>query len=164
MWCLRRVAAFINVSWSSSSVRFNIMDGAGSLGPFRKCLIVSNYFDETLFRKKYDQAHSVMEAFPRGCIYRTWSKKPKSPCQVFNSPSSSSSGFPSISQQHRLYRWNKGDPGYILTISPWIKREKKRYTYHIRMENNLLDDVCGTGNEKIDTVLEIVVEICVLSN
>ncbi len=32
------------------------------------------------------------------------------------------------------------------------------------MENNLLDDVCGTGNEKIDTVLEIVVEICVLSN
>lgn len=27
------------------------------------------------------------------------------------------------------------------------------------MENNLLDDVCGTRNEKIDTVLEIVVEI-----
>jgi hypothetical protein len=27
------------------------------------------------------------------------------------------------------------------------------------MENDLLDDVCGTRNEKIDTVLEIVVEI-----
>jgi hypothetical protein len=85
------------------------MDGAGSLGPFKKCLIVSNYSDQALFRKKYNQAHSVMEAFSWGGVYRALGKAPG---QAFNSPSSSSSGFPSISQQHRLYRWNKGDPGY----------------------------------------------------
>lgn len=29
-----------------------------------------------------------------------------------NAPSSSSSGSPAISQGHRLYRWNRGEPGW----------------------------------------------------
>lgn len=106
---------------------------------------------------KRDEAHSIIKPFSGGRIYRI-------ACKANNRKAKQ----PTHHLRHlRASPQSPSNIVYIVGIEAnqanfvnlWVTKKHIQQTYHVCMKNDLFDDVRRAGDEKIDAMLEIIVEI-----